>query len=590
MGVRTNKVLTQLNISLSSLVEYLNSIPDLKPTKELNVNTKLTDEQFIALLRKFGRHEKPEERKRNARFFKKSQIEKIRAAFKPEEVNLKFIEIGTVSLSKLRFVNHNIIYKWEKDYYLYFDNGISSILQSHKNHPLFKNESCELYFNNQDYTFRFAEKSVLQRLIALSAQLEEHEKLVKKNLELEGQNKHDENIEKKTKITIDNIEFFDGYYQVYLIHHGEKDKIITPLKVMDDYSSLCLRHVSRYFSDRFPKDTIIEYNDEKIIRINPPYILNQYIRILHDNMDIHGDWWEDVQNERKPSLSSCRSTSPIIVKKKLSLRSGYIDNLASMQNDKKLIPVYEINHGNQEDAFIFTVSLPNDRCAVIFENVFVKTSTATEVFITKIENYESCLSMVFDYFTDYTISTKRDSLRRGVNPPSKFYAEKFYSVVHGELETWLIKMNQILERTPHKSNMEFVSGLHIPQDIETRSGHNETAPNNVHNELMRKLYSKLCSEYGTDNVGTEIRIGSKRIDAVVKLYDNYDIYEIKSDPDPFTCVTIALGQICQYAYLYCRDKIGKMVIVGATAASPEVEQYLSWFRKNHSMEVYYMRI
>ena len=58
MGVRTNKVLTQLNISLSSLVEYLNSIPDLKPTKELNVNTKLTDEQFIALLRKFGRHEK----------------------------------------------------------------------------------------------------------------------------------------------------------------------------------------------------------------------------------------------------------------------------------------------------------------------------------------------------------------------------------------------------------------------------------------------------------------------------------------------------------------------------------------------------
>lgn len=107
---------------------------------------------------------------------------------------------------------------------------------------------------------------------------------------------------------------------------------------------------------------------------------------------------------------------------------------------------------------------------------------------------------------------------------------------------------------------------------------------------MRKLYSKLCSEYGTDNVGTEIRTGSKRIDAVVKLCDSYDIYEIKSDPDPFTCVTIALGQICQYAYLYCRDKIGKMVIVGASAASPEVEQYLSWFRQNHSMEVYYMRI
>ena len=588
MGVRTNKVLTQLNISLSSLVEYLNSIPDLKPTKELNVNTKLTDEQFIALLRKFGRHEKPEERKRDIISFNKSQIESIKAAFKPEEVNLKYIEIGTASLSKLRFVNHYIIYKLETDYFLYFDKGITSILQSHKNHPLFKNESCELYFNYQDYTFRFAKKSVFQRLIALSTQMEGYEKTVNKT-ELEEHNNH-ENIEKKTKITIDNIEFFDGYYQVSLICNGEKDKIIKPLKVMDDYSSLCLRHVNRYFFDRFPKDIVIDYNDKKILGINPPYVLSQYIRILHDNKDVHGDWWEDVQNECKPSLSSCRSTSPIIVKKKLSLRSGYIDNLASMQNEKKLIPVYEINHGNQEDAFIFTVSLPNDRYAVIFENVFVKASTATEVFITKIDNYESCLSMVFDYFTDYTISTKRDSLRRGVNPPSKFYAEKFYSVVHGELVTWLAKMNQILERTPHKSNIEFLSGLHVSHDIEARSGHNETAPKNVHNELMRKLYSKLCSEYGTDNVGTEIRTGSKRIDAVVKLCDSYDIYEIKSDPDPFTCVTIALGQICQYAYLYCRDKIGKMVIVGASAASPEVEQYLSWFRKNHSMEVYYMRI
>jgi hypothetical protein len=136
MGVRTNKVLTQLNISLSSLVEYLNSIPDLKPTKELNVNTKLTDEQFIALLRKFGRHEKSEERKRDIISFNKSQIESIKAAFMPEEVNLKFIEIGTVSLSKLRFVNHNIIYKWEKDYYLYFDNGISSIRKHSINHRL----------------------------------------------------------------------------------------------------------------------------------------------------------------------------------------------------------------------------------------------------------------------------------------------------------------------------------------------------------------------------------------------------------------------------------------------------------------------
>jgi len=55
-------------------------------------------------------------------------------------------------------------------------------------------------------------------------------------------------------------------------------------------------------------------------------------------------------------------------------------------------------------------------------------------------------------------------------------------------------------------------------------------------------------------------------------------------------LTEALGQLCQYAYLFCRDKIGKMVIVGASETNKEVEQYLSWFRQKHMMEVYYMQV
>ena len=151
-------------------------------------------------------------------------------------------------------------------------------------------------------------------------------------------------------------------------------------------------------------------------------------------------------------------------------------------------------------------------------------------------------------------------------------------------------MNQILERTQHASKIDFKPGLHVPRDIEIRSGNTTINPRNIHNESMRRLYSLLCKQYGAENVGTEIRIDSKRIDVVAKSPTCYDIYEIKSDPDPFACVTIALGQICQYAYLYCRDKIGKMVIAGTTKASPEVEEYLAWFRDKHSLEVYYMKI
>lgn len=107
---------------------------------------------------------------------------------------------------------------------------------------------------------------------------------------------------------------------------------------------------------------------------------------------------------------------------------------------------------------------------------------------------------------------------------------------------------------------------------------------------MLKLYGKLCNESGKDNVGTGIRVGMKRIDAVVKGNGFYVIYEVKTASNSFDCVTEALGQICQYAYLYRRANIGKMVIVGAAAASPEVDQYLSWCRKKHSKEVYYLQV
>lgn len=53
---------------------------------------------------------------------------------------------------------------------------------------------------------------------------------------------------------------------------------------------------------------------------------------------------------------------------------------------------------------------------------------------------------------------------------------------------------------------------------------------------------------------------------------------------------IHIGQLCQYAYLFCRDKIGKMVIVGASEPTREVEQYLATLRKNHSLLVYYINV
>lgn len=54
MGIRLNKVLKQLNVGTETIVEYLKSKPSLEPTQEMNPNTKVTDEQYAALLKEFN--------------------------------------------------------------------------------------------------------------------------------------------------------------------------------------------------------------------------------------------------------------------------------------------------------------------------------------------------------------------------------------------------------------------------------------------------------------------------------------------------------------------------------------------------------
>ena len=377
---------------------------------------------------------------------------------------------------------------------------------------------------------------------------------------------------------------------------GEVDNAVTPYKVLDADSHEILNLVHNFFEQRFEQMRImVKYDETRILEParSDLYQLNKYVRTLRRNLEVKGEWWEEVQNARKRTFGQCFCEPTDSVKKRfVKSKNEYLYNLASLQNDRKLIRVYEINHGKEEDAFIFSINMSDNRCAIIFENASKDSSTTTWVFIAKNEDYEACVNLMFNYFTNYTTNNKRLSLRKtGANPPEMFKAEDYTFIDHNDLGQWLKKLNRILENKPQPSDIKFVPGLNIPQSSDTRSGHGDAiTTKNLHNELMRKLYDRLCSECGKDNVGTEIHVGAKRIDAVVKGSDFYDLYEVKTALNPFDCVTEALGQLCQYAYLFCRDKIGKMVIVGASEPTREVELYLATLRKNHSLRVYYIKV
>lgn len=403
-------------------------------------------------------------------------------------------------------------------------------------------------------------------------------------------------VSKSMTLRAGNIRFYNEYYLIFQTNNGEIDNSIAPYRVDDPNSNEILNLVHKYFEQILEqKRIIVKYDETKILEPSrlDLFQLSNYVRDLKRNLDVKGAWWKEVQNARKRSFGQCSGEPTESVKKRVvKSKNEFLYNLSSLQNEKKLIRVYEINHGKEEDAFIFTISMSNNRCAIVFENASKDASTTTWIFVAKDEDYEPCINLIFDYFTDYTVFKKRSSLReKTVNPPEKFKAESYAFIYHDDIGQWLKKLNKIIGQTPEPSEIQFVPGLHVPESSETRTGHNEAiTTRNLHNELMRKLYDRLCGESGKENVGTEIRVGTKRIDTVVKGDDFYDIYEIKTANNPFECVTEALGQLCQYTYLFCRDKIGKMVIVGPSKMTKEVEDYLSWFRKNYSLQLYYMKV
>ena len=396
--------------------------------------------------------------------------------------------------------------------------------------------------------------------------------------------------EQKTILKIENVEFYDRYYLIWIIRQGKKTTSIAPLRIADNNSLSCLRLIHKYFADRFPKGIDIIYDSQHVIGLTQTYTLGSYIKVLNSNIEEHGEWWEEVQNDRKPTLAFCRKTPPSLIRREVSLRNCYLDYLAGMSNQKTAIKVYEVRQNQQEDVFIFTVDIDSGCYAIIFENVSF-TSTATWVFIVRKENYEECISRIFDYFTNYELHNKRQSLVKTLNPPQKFKAEDYYKIMHDEPRGWIKRLNDILVREIPSNRIQFNQGLHIADEVGSRSGNSENIKVlHLHNELMRRLYYQLCQQFGEENVGTENHIGTKKIDVVAKTGDGYNIYEIKTDKEPRGCVREAMGQILDYAFFECEDVIHKMVIVGVTPETKEVNTYLAKFREKNALEIYYTAV
>lgn len=396
---------------------------------------------------------------------------------------------------------------------------------------------------------------------------------------------------KEQLLQSENLEFFDYHYKIWVIDNNRvKCRDITPTVIRDENSRACLNILNKYFTNRLPRNIFIQYSNERVVAVDKRPILSAYIKILKENVSIHGDWEYELYNYRKRTLDDCKKIPRKNVYKDASYKSIYIDYLASNQSNKQLIKAYEVFNGIEEDCFIFTIKMKDDLSAIVFENVLF--ARASEVFVVHEQEYEKSVNLIFNYFTDYELKQKRLAIKRKLIKAENFNAIKYVSIDHDKFPTWINKIQDVISSVKiQQGNIQFVHGLRISKDVSLRSSHKATTNiSHIHKDLMLKLFFKLARKYGKENVGTEICVGKKRIDMAVKFDDKYDIYEIKSDSDVRTCIRQAIGQIFDYAYYGCSDNIGKMVIIGPSPITDEADKYLSNMRNQHKINIYYESI
>ena len=106
MGVRLNKVLTELNIGLQTAIDFLKNKKELGEIRDdANVNTKITDEQYQALVDKF-KEDKAVKTQAGMTFPKKEKKPKKEVKPEPvaevrEEPRQTFTPLGKIDLGSI---------------------------------------------------------------------------------------------------------------------------------------------------------------------------------------------------------------------------------------------------------------------------------------------------------------------------------------------------------------------------------------------------------------------------------------------------------------------------------------------------------
>lgn len=105
-----------------------------------------------------------------------------------------------------------------------------------------------------------------------------------------------------------------------------------------------------------------------------------------------------------------------------------------------------------------------------------------------------------------------------------------------------------------------------------------------HNRLQEQLHAALATEYGAQNVGTEVPSGAgNQVDVMVQTPEGFWFYEIKTGTTARACIRQALGQILEYAYWPGNQAACRLVIAGEPPLDAAGTTYLEKLRKDFQL-------
>ena len=496
MGIRLNKVITELNIGLQTAVEYLklHHIGEVKA--DANPNTKITDDQYDALVKKFRvdkqikanaaaiadklfppknkeiTEDKGEKKKKKKKKKKKDKIVSITVIKDYKDNNnqskkvtkkVKFEERINDILSKL-FYSHqtidNIIEYWKQhrsDFNAITENWVRISIYG-KDNLIYYKERMSKEFDN----YRDVEESIVNTdsanedetaKIKLKAFKDDIVNYIKRQRKIQNRNKTQKKVKEKVDKPVFNalkkkewildwncVMFKRGSVIIY--SRSTLGFSFKPTEVIAPHSLESFNYLKKYLNERLPpvRCYIVGQRITVVDKINFSNAIQQFqiaaqqrgIKIGETNS---GKNYSPHPMSFTQALSRAKQMTPEDFQK---YKSNYIDYLVMLQSKEyKVIPCVErLAHSTgdtTEYAFMFSIECNSGKVLIVHENVNPDRSTL--LFLVKKESFNQSIREIYNFLQSAEIN-KRSSLRDKSVEIENAGILSYRSINHEDLYSW----------------------------------------------------------------------------------------------------------------------------------------------------------